>query len=563
MPTATLQGPTVPTRAPTSTANSGDATPTENPNPNTDVTESAATATTPATETATETQPPTATNAPVTEQASVPTASATTAPTNTEPPMPTDTAASTETDTPTPTETTPPTNTAVPPTETLAPTETSLPTRTPLPTNPPTVEPTTTRTTVQPVANRYVDSTALMPVGVEAPLTAFSSVTGTIDNEHPARLYTYSGVGGEVINVSMQSVSGSLDPFLLIIDPKGRELVRNDDDGTDSYDAAVRGFRLPESGTYIIVASRYAQQYGFSTGDFELRVTKAPGSETPFGLFTQPIAYGVEVTGTIDDNQPPILYTFRGTAGDTVSIHMVATSGDLDTRIALTDNLGNVLAFNDDDMVNLSINAYIENYILPASGYYTIIASHYTAAANSGDYTLLVRLEAAGERGAIHPIYAPINSENSRTLRADGQPFSNFSAGDSLDSNNAELRTDTLLTFFLPPLPENTSLQNAIFSIGPCYEAGGGFSTLGTLTVYQDSYGWFTQSRDFTRPVSGARILTEMDQCDSLDVTELVSSLYASGETSLQIRLSFRDSATNGQDDTVLFTPRLLITPGA
>jgi hypothetical protein len=521
-PTDTPQGPVVPTRAPTLTA-SITHTPTDTPVPPTDTL--------------------TPTEAPSDTPSNTPTF------THTSTVLPSDTPSQTSTQIPSDTPSNTPTAQA---------TQIQQPTNTPASSD-------TTATFTAPATpgseNQFTDSTAFLPVSLESPISAFSPISGTIDNDHPAKLYTYEGLEDEVLNIAMQSTGGNLDPFLLVIDPKGRELARNDDESTESLDASIRGLRLPESGTYVIAASRYGQQFGSSSGDFELRVSKASSSETPFGLFSQLLAYDVDATNTIDDDTPVYAYTFRGNEGDTISIQMSATSGDLDSRLTLTDNLGNTLISNDDDLVNLIIDSYIQDYVLPASGYYTIVATRYGGAPNSGDFRLTVTLEEPGTLDAIHPIVAVLDPENSRTLRADGQFFSNFSAGDSVDADKNELRTETLLTFFLPPLPEGTTLESAEFDLSPCYESGSGFNVLGNLTIYHDNYGALTQSRDFTRPAAGSRILTEMGACEMLDVTDVVREIYASGNDTLQLRLTFRNTTSNGQGDEVLFTPHLILNP--
>ena len=511
LPTDTLQGPIVPTRAPTLTSS-----PTDTPEP---------------------TDTPTLTNTPT--ETAVPSDT----PTDTSTPEPSETPTEGPTDTPTLTDTQEPT------------------VETPIATPPSTPNVTPSATQSGSSEGVYTNSTALVPVNIDSAVTAFNTMNSSIADNIPLRLYTYEGIAGEILNISMRSTGGDLDPFLLVVDPKGRELVRNDDESSESLNAIIRGFRLPESGTYIVVASRYGQQFGFTEGDFELSITKVSTAESPFGLFSQPIAYGNEVTDTINDDVQSLLYTFRGNDGDRVSIQMAATSGDLDTRLILTDNLGNTLVANDDDLLNLSIDALIQEYILPNSGYFSLIATRYTGAANSGDFQLTVTLDEAGIAGTPHPIYAVLDPENSRTLRADGQFFSNFSAGDSADEDKNELRTDTLLTFFLPPMPEGTQLESATFDLSPCYESGSGFAVLGTLTIYNDNYGSLTERRDFTRPASGARILAEVEQCGPLDVTDVVRSAYDSGGE-LQLRLTFRSTISNGQGDELLFTPRLLLSPG-
>jgi hypothetical protein len=493
----------------------------------------------------------------------------TASPTDTPEPTNTPTLTHTPTDTTIPSDT--PTDTATPEpsntptasaTDTLQPTDTEAPTTAVITaTTPPSPDVTPSATVSGSTEGIYTNSTALVPVSIDSAVTAFNTLNGVIDDSTPIRLYAYSGITGEILNISMRSTSGNLDPFLLVVDPKGRELVRNDDESSESLNSIIRGFRLPESGTYIVVASRYGQQFGFTEGDFELSLTKVSTAESTFGLFSQSIAYGNAITGTINDDVPSILYTFRGNEGDTVSIQMLATSGDLDTRLILTDNLGNTLVANDDDLLNLTIDALINGYILPNSGYFTVVATRYGGAPTSGDFQLTVTLDEAGTAGDVYPVYAVLDPENSRTLRADGQFFSNFSAGDSADEDKNELRTDTLLTFFLPPLGEGVPLESATFDLAPCDESGSGFAVLGTLTIYNDNYGSLLERRDFTRPASGARILAEVEQCGPLDVTDVVRETYSSG-SELQLRLTFRSTISNGQGDEILFTPRLLLVPG-
>lgn len=579
-PTDTLQGPIVPTRAPTTTSEAvtqiNDATaelpPTVETEPTVTPTEPTAVANLPTDAPTDTSEPPTSTNTAV-EPTITPTKAATTAPTETDIPtdtptdIPTNTPTDTPTDTPThePTPTTQPTDTAEPtntPSETPTdePTDTPEPTKTntPEPTIPPTSTPAPTAVAVALVGEPYTNSTAFLPATVEEQVAAFADVSGRLDDRNPARLYVYQGVGGEILNIAMRALDDTLDPSLLVLDPEGREITRNEDEHLETLDAAIHGLRLGESGAYIIVATRYGQQFGFSSGDFELSVTKGSGSTTPLGFFTQPIEYGDDVTAAISEDIPAYIYTFRGESGDVVSIQMTATSGDLDSRLFLTDNLGNTLAANDDDLLNLNTNSYIQEFILPASGYYSIIASHYMGAPNSGDFELSLRLEESGTPGEIHPIYAVLNIENSRTLRSDGQFFSNYSAGDNLGEDGNEYRLDTLLTFYLPPLPQGASLDSATLELAPCYEAGSGFQALGPLSVFVDDYGSFAETSDFTRPSAGANVLTEMSDCDALDLTDLVNEAYGD-DSQIQLRLTFRDPTANRQGDEVYFTPRLLL----
>src|SRR4029078_13565139 len=100
------------------------------------------------------------------------------------------------------------------------------------------------------------------------------------------------------------------------------------------------------------------------------------------------------VNGALNDENPQQVYTFRGAAGDVISIQMTQNSGNLDPNLTLTNNLGMQLVFNED---NLRLNTYdsdIQSYVLPHTGYYSIVAGRYSGSDNSGNYRLKLTREA-------------------------------------------------------------------------------------------------------------------------------------------------------------------------
>jgi hypothetical protein len=99
-------------------------------------------------------------------------------------------------------------------------------------------------------------------------------------------------------------------------------------------------------------------------------------------------------------------------------------------------------------------------------------------------------------------------------------------------------------------------VDSAIFSLEPCYEQGGGFDVLGDIAIYEDN---FTEARNLTRPLPGARILSTQHSCTALDMTDLISDLYQRGDSVVQLRLILRNHQNNGSVDEVRLTPRLLI----
>jgi hypothetical protein len=317
---------------------------------------------------------------------------------------------------------------------------------------------------------------------------------------------------------------------------------------------SVAGFELPESGEFVLVATRYFGYFGNSRGAFSLDLRES-SEETLHGLPNRVITYGETVRTQIDDEQPDQFFSFRGVAGDTVSIQAISEDFAVDTTLFLMDNTGTSLIYNDDDYAAGNTNAHISGYVLPYDGFYTVWLSRYGDGEGAIDLTMT--LDDTAERDDQITRFAALNNENSRTYRSDGVFFANFAAGDTIDDAKNELTLQALLTFYLPP--SGGEIVQATLLLEPCYQFGLGFEELGELTLYEDNFGLLTVPRSYARPFSGARILATTESCSPIDLTEVIEDMYAANETQLQLRLTFRNAPTNGNNDEVDFTPRLVI----
>jgi len=388
------------------------------------------------------------------------------------------------------------------------------------------------------------------------------TLSGTISDQAPAVLYTLAGRQNAVISIEMTRLTNSINPFLLILDPEGREIARNDDESASSTNALIAGLRLVKNGNYTIVATRYWQRYGSSTGTFNLTVAEVDPSTTPVGTVAQPINYNTNQIGMLDSTNFEQVYTFKGTAGDIISIQMSKESGNLDTSLILTDTLGNEIFYNDDDLANDTTNSYIRSATLSADGFYSIVATRYqtSGGSSSGNFRLKFSLEQAGT--ATSARYAALDPADSGTISSDGTIYIDYSAGDRVSTGNVERKMDGLLTFFLPILSDGQTPNGATLTLGTCVDSGVGFAGLGALTIYEDPVGRFTTtSVDMTHLAPDARILATVNTCDPLDVTDIVNQAYASGIPVIQFRLAFADIVGNNQGDKVAFSdPRLSVT---
>ncbi len=418
---------------------------------------------------------------------------------------------------------------------------------------------------------------ALMPTMTPTPTTGETvttigfntiQITSTIDRDAPVsgaisfpqymQIYAFDGSAGDRIDVEVLTSSGNLSPALFIVHPDGREIARFEVRRELVSSGAVRGLTLPETGRYLIGVTRLAGLFGLTEGTFTLTIRASAPDQAPEGIFAVETRYNENISGSLGLNDPGHVYVFSGRAGDRVNITMTRFSNNLDPFLILTDSLGNILTWNDDDLRAGVTDSVISEYVLPRDGYYSVLASRFFNSDNSGDYRLKITQIPSLPQTIVYGVLDPVNSN---TIRADNQFFSNFSVGDSVvtgaDGRSQELRMQTLLTFQLPPVASE-QIERVELRLQPCLEARGGFSALGVLTIYADPYGSLTTRRDFTRVSTGARIVAEQSNCGPVDVTEITRDHLESGQIFSQYRLMFRQSQNNGQGDEVLLTPSLV-----
>jgi serine protease Do len=107
-------------------------------------------------------------------------------------------------------------------------------------------------------------------------LVSGSVVEGELTDEAFETRYTFQGNAGDTVTISMSSIDGELDCYLVLIDPSGEVLAENDDHDSSEIslfffsDSAIVGLSLPSSGTYTVLAQRYQGEEGRSEGGYEL-----------------------------------------------------------------------------------------------------------------------------------------------------------------------------------------------------------------------------------------------------------------------------------------------------
>lgn len=116
-------------------------------------------------------------------------------------------------------------------------------------------------------------------------LQAGSEQYGYLNDAQPYAVYTFTGKKGNPVTISMRSADENVDPYLVLLDSKGKVIAYDDDGGafvsgyTDlrgqpiggsDVDALINNFKLPADGTYTIVAARAGYEAGVSEGAYQL-----------------------------------------------------------------------------------------------------------------------------------------------------------------------------------------------------------------------------------------------------------------------------------------------------
>ena len=212
------------------------------------------------------------------------------------------------------------------------------------------------------------------------------SVIGTISNTNAEVYYTFQAEQGDILTISMVRSSGTLDPFLRVVDSDRFVIAENDDQHGETRNARLNALIIERSGTYIVMATRYDD----SSGSFVLSVEEANNSGTgSTRLAPLPIGYGESRTSTLVHGQYERFYAFQASADDQVTIDMArGGSGDLDSYLILADSDFTPIAEDDDS--GDGQNSRIIDYRIPADGKYHIIATRFDGSAGTtvGEYRL-------------------------------------------------------------------------------------------------------------------------------------------------------------------------------
>lgn len=222
-------------------------------------------------------------------------------------------------------------------------------------------------------------------------ITLGKTALGRISPQEPVAFYFLRAERGDVLDLSMRRTSGDLDPHLDLATSDGRILASNDDDplAQGTLDAAIHNYTVLESGTYVLVATRFGREAGDTQGSYILSAGQAsPEALGATADRARLIDYGQSVQGALDETVTGRYYWFDAKRGDVVTIAQETSEGNLDPMVRLLDATFTELAA--DDNSGTRGLAQILAYTLPDAGRYYILATRSSEAAGetTGSYTL-------------------------------------------------------------------------------------------------------------------------------------------------------------------------------
>lgn len=115
-------------------------------------------------------------------------------------------------------------------------------------------------------------------------LQSGSSLPNSIVPNNKFDVYAFDGLVGDVVTITMNATSPTLDPLLFLIDPNGIEIARNDDANADTRNSLINRITLAANGRYYILATHFGAIYGGTVGPYNISLQidrPLPPTETP------------------------------------------------------------------------------------------------------------------------------------------------------------------------------------------------------------------------------------------------------------------------------------------
>ncbi len=150
------------------------------------------------------------------------------------------------------------------------------------------------------------------------------ALDGAIDDDNYRENWSFHGTRGDIIDVSMQTTAGDLDPYVSLITPLGDTLLaRGITDQPQT--ASLLAVKLPSTGVYTVVARRAGPNLGESgqtRGNYTLSLTLRQAGETDSAPTPFSITPGAQQPGRLTVDAPSSLYRLTGSGVLAITLEM-------------------------------------------------------------------------------------------------------------------------------------------------------------------------------------------------------------------------------------------------
>ncbi len=209
--------------------------------------------------------------------------------------------------------------------------------------------------------------------------------SGEIGATAPVQVWSFAGVRNTTISLTVTPDTRSdLAPRVTLSTADGTILVQAQ--APVGHVAQITAYPINVEAEYLVSVSRALSSEGRTGGRYELLVEQTAAAAPN----AQATLYGKRQIGLLNGSTPAESWSFEGQQGDTVTVSVQATSGDLDPVVAVYDAAGQLIATGDDQQ-GLDANLRLA---LPQDGTYIAEARRYEGAlgTTSGNYSLSVDL---------------------------------------------------------------------------------------------------------------------------------------------------------------------------
>ena len=201
------------------------------------------------------------------------------------------------------------------------------------------------------------------PVGA-LPLPLGEVETGDIGSSTQSNAYVFSANANDEFNFTVAATSGNLWPCLEVYNSAGTGVtVPNSSSCPEGGTSEIDGFTAPSSGTYSLIMTSWGAT---GTGNYNLFLQRPNDPANPIN-----IDFDQVMTGAISAVAQSNVYTFSGTANDTLNFTVIA-GGNLWPCLEVYNSAGMAVTVPDSSSCPEGGTATLTGFTVPSTGTYNV-----------------------------------------------------------------------------------------------------------------------------------------------------------------------------------------------